>query len=244
MGVLGVRRIVTGDNGALLAAFDLDGTLLDSAGQIVERVIACWEACGFPPPDPMLARRIIGLPWKESVLALLPDAGPEEFEKIRRYYDDVREGRRAAPPPTETLFDGARATLEALRGRGYALAIVTSRTGDRLEALLRDHGIDDFFLACKTADMGPSKPDPFLLRQAMDDAGAGPATTVMIGDTTFDIGMAVNAGTHAVGVSWGVHEVDELRAAGAHRIAESFGEVRDAAVAMTGGAAGPARRPE
>ncbi len=66
----------------------------------------------------------------------------------------------------------------------------------------------------------------------------------MIGDTIFDIGMAVNAGTHAVGVSWGVHEVDELRAAGAHRIADSFGEVRDAAVAMTGGAAGPARRPE
>ncbi len=121
----------------------------------------------------MLARRIIGLPWKESVLPLLPDAGTAEFEKIRRYYDDVREGRRAAPPPTETLFDGARATLEALRGRGYSLAIVTSRTGRRLEALLHDHGIDDFFLACKTADLGPSKPDPFLLRQAMDDAGAG-----------------------------------------------------------------------
>ena len=218
---------------AALAAFDLDGTLLDSAGQIVERVIACWEACGFPAPDPVLAKRIIGLPWKESVLALLPDAGPEEFEKIRRYYDDVREGRRAASPLSETLFDGARATLEDLHGRGYALAIVTSRTGDRLAELLRDHGIDEFFLACKTADMGPAKPDPYLLRAAMFDAGASPATTMMIGDTTYDIEMAVSAGARAVGVSWGVHRADELRTAGAHRIADSFDEVRDAAVAMT-----------
>ena len=218
---------------APLAAFDLDGTLLDSAGQIVERVIACWEACGFPPPDPVLAKRIIGLPWTKSVLALLPDAGPDEFEKIRSYYDDVREGRRAVPPLSETLFDGARATLEDLHGRGYALAIVTSRTGDRLAELLRDHGIDRLFLACKTADMGPAKPDPYLLRAAMADAGASPATTMMIGDTTYDIEMAVSAGARAVGVSWGVHEADELRGAGAHRIVDSFGEVRDAAVAMT-----------
>lgn len=219
-----------------LAAFDLDGTLLDSAGQIVERVIACWEACGFPPPDPDLARRIIGLPWKESILALLPDAGPREFEKIRAFYDDVREGRRAVPPPSETLFDGARETLEDLRGRGYALAIVTSRNGDRLAELLRDHAIDEFFLACKTADMGPSKPDPFLLRAAMADAGASPDSTVMIGDTTYDIGMAVNAGTAALGVTWGVHEPDELRAAGAQRIAGDFAEVREAVTAMADGA--------
>ena len=220
-------------NGALLAAFDLDGTLLDSAGAIVERVIACWEACGFPPPDPVLARRIIGLPWKESVLALLPDAGPKEFARIRAFYDDVREGRRTAPPVSETLFDGARGTLEYLHERGFTLAIVTSRNGDRLAEILRGHGIDEFFFSCKTADLGPAKPDPYLLRAAMAEAGAGTETTVMIGDTTFDIEMAVNAGAGAVGVSWGVHEVEELRTAGAHRIVESFGEVRDAAVAMT-----------
>jgi len=231
---------VNGDNGAPLAAFDLDGTLLDSAGSIVERVIACWEACGFPPPDPVLARRIIGLPWKESVLALLPNAGPEEFTKIRAFYDDVREGRRTAPPLSETLFDGARGTLEYLRGQGFTLAIVTSRNGDRLTELLRDHGIDEFFFACKTADLGPAKPDPFLLRAAMAETGATAETTVMIGDTTFDIEMAVNAGTGAVGVSWGVHEVGELRTAGAHRIVQSFGEIRKAAVAMT--VEKPARR--
>lgn len=220
-------------HGAPLAAFDLDGTLLDSAPTIVERVIACWEACGFPPPDPVRARRIIGLPWKESVLALLPDAGPAEFERIRAYYDDVREGRRAAPPISETLFDGARETLEYLHERGYTLAIVTSRSSDRLAELLRDREIDELFFALKTADMGPAKPDPFLLRAAMAEAGASGATTAMIGDTTFDIEMAVGAGTTALGVRWGVHEVEELRAAGAHRVVDSFREVREAVVAMT-----------
>ena len=229
---------MTGRDGARLAAFDLDGTLLDSAGQIVERVIACWESCGFPPPDPVLAKRIIGLPWKESILALLPEAGPEEFEKIRRFYDEVREGKSAAPPPSETLFDGARATLQYLREREFALAIVTSRNSDRLAELLRDQGIDEFFFACKTADLGPAKPDPYLLRAAMAEAGASAETTVMIGDTTFDIEMAVNAGAGAVGVSWGVHEVEELQTAGAHRIVQSFVEVRKAAVAMTEEGAG------
>lgn len=220
-------------NGALLAAFDLDGTLLDSASSIVERVIACWEACGFPPPDPALARRIIGLPWQESVLTLLPDAGPDEFAKIRAFYEDVREGRRAAPPVSEALFEGARGTLEQLHDRGFALAIVTSRNSDRLAELLSQHGIDEFFFACKTADMGPAKPDPYLLRAAMAEAGTSAKSTVMIGDTTFDIEMAVEAGAGAVGVSWGVHEVGELRTAGAHRIVDSFGDVRDAAIAMT-----------
>ena len=229
---------------APLAAFDLDGTLLDSAGSIVERVIACWEACGFPPPDPVLARRIIGLPWKESVLTLLPDAGPKEFAQIRAFYDDVREGRRAAPPVSEALFEGARGTLEYLRDRGFALAIVTSRNSDRLEELLGEHGIGEFFFACKTADQGPAKPDPYLLKAAMAEVGADAADTVMIGDTTFDIEMAVNAGARAVGVSWGVHEVEELQTAGAHRIVRSFAEVRDAAFAMTGnGPGGPSSRP-
>ena len=167
------------------------------------------------------------------MLALLPEAGAEEFAKIRAFYEDVREGRRTAPPLSETLFEGARATLEHLRGHGFALAIVTSRNSDRLAELLRDHRIDGFFFACKTADMGPAKPDPYLLRAAMAEVGANAETAVMIGDTTFDIEMAVTAGTSAVGVSWGVHEVEELRTAGAHRIVQSFGEVRDAAIAMT-----------
>ncbi len=215
------------------AAFDLDGTLLDSAASIVEGVSACWEACGFPAPQADAVRRIIGLPWEESVIALLPDAGRREFERIRAYHEDVRLGRRSRPARREALFPGARATLRALEEDDYVLGIVTSRSGNRLNELLEAHEIGEHFFVIKTADMGPGKPAPHLLLQAMADIGAVASDTVMIGDTTFDIEMAINAGARAVGVSWGVHEVGELEAAGAHRIVASFTEIRPAVIAMT-----------
>lgn len=216
------------------AAFDLDGTLLDSAQSIVEGVFACWEACGFPAPDAEAVRRIIGLPWEESIVALIPGAGPREFEQIRSYYDDVRVGRRVRPERREVLFEGAREVLRALEAEDYVLGVVTSRSGHRLAELLEEHGISGHFVTVKTADMGPGKPNPYLLLQAMAEIGADREATVMIGDTTFDIEMAVAAGTGALGVSWGVHEVDELREAGAHRIVHSFADVHAAAAALTG----------
>lgn len=215
------------------AAFDLDGTLLDSAGSIVEGVLACWEACGFAIPEPEAIRRIIGLPWEESVIALLPGAGPREFEQIRAYHEDVRQGLRGSPARREALFPGVRETLRALEAESYVLGIVTSRSGGRLSELLQAHEIGHHFAVIKTADMGPGKPNPYLLLEAMADVGADASATVMIGDTTFDIEMAVGAGTGAVGVSWGVHEVSALQAAGAHRIVTSFDEVQASVNAIT-----------
>ena len=212
--------------------FDLDGTLLDSAASIIEGVRACWEACGFPAPEPEAVRRIIGLPWEESVVALLPGAGHGEFARIRAYHEDVRLGRRSRPARRETLFSGARETLRALEEDGCILGIVTSRSGNRVRELLETHRIGGHFRTVKTADMGPGKPAPDLLLQAMADVGAAVSDTVMIGDTTFDVEMAVNAGVRAVGVSWGVHEVVELEAAGAHGIVTSFGDIRPSVVAM------------
>jgi phosphoglycolate phosphatase len=59
-----------------------------------------------------------------------------------------------------------------------------------------------------------------MLEQAMADAGAAPDTTLMIGDTSYDMAMARAAGATAVGVAWGYHPPEELRAAGAHHVAQ------------------------
>lgn len=207
------------------AVFDLDGTLIDSAASIVQGVLACWSACGFPELDPEDARRIIGLPWEESVLSLLPGAGEKEFTMIRDYHDEVRRGVRTRPPVSENAFPGALDTLDLLEEAGYLLGVVTSRTGGRLQELFEKHGLHGRFLTYKTADMGPGKPNPHLLLEAMGDVGVTPEQTVMVGDTTFDILMAVNAGVSSVGVSWGVHEVDELHEAGAHHVVGEFHEL-------------------
>ena len=208
-----------------LAVFDLDGTLLDSASSIVEGVRACWSACGFPEPDPVQVRRIIGLPWEESIRALIPDAGAAEFAKIRSYHDEVARGLRPRPPRDQTLFPGAVETLDALEEAGYLLSIITSRSNGRLVDLLEQQGIAKRFVALKTVDHGPGKPNPHLMLQTLSETGVDAADAVMVGDTTFDILMAKNAGTAAVGVSWGVHERHELTEAGAAHVVDAFHEI-------------------
>ena len=220
-----------------LAVFDLDGTLIDSAASIVSSIHACWAACGFPEIDATAARRVIGLPWEESIRVLMPGSGAAELAMIRAYHEDVAAGRRPATPRDEKAFPGAHEALAALEAEDTLLAIVTSRGNHRVHDILSACGFAGRFLTIKTVDHGPGKPNPYLLRQAMAEAGVEPRDTVMIGDTTFDVQMARNAGTGAVGVNWGVHESHELTAAGAHHIAERFDEVPALVRALTNGTA-------
>jgi phosphoglycolate phosphatase len=226
---------MTSNDSLRFAAFDLDGTLIDSAATIVDGVIACWEACGFDRPDRNAVRRVIGLPWEESIRELLPGSGEAEFAAIRNYHEEVRSGVRERPPATISSFPGAHEVLDRLEAEGYLLGIVTSRSGHRLHELLEEQGLANRFQTYKTADLGPGKPNPHLLLEAMSDLGVDADRTVMIGDTTFDILMAVNAGTSAIGVSWGVHETHELDEAGAHRIIETFDELPPALETLVSG---------
>jgi phosphoglycolate phosphatase len=217
-----------------LAAFDLDGTLIDSTASIVDAICACWSACGFSDPDRMQVRRVIGLPWERSVPLLLPGSGAREIALIRAYYDEIARGERVAPPRRELPFPGACETLAALAEADTLLAIVTSRGNHRVHEILEACGISGHFLTVKTVDHGPGKPNPYLLREAMAEAGVEARDTVMVGDTTYDIQMARNAGTAAIGVSWGVHEPHELTSAGAHHVVAQFEEIPPLVRALTG----------
>lgn len=218
-----------------LAAFDLDGTLLDSASSIVTGVMACWEACGFPLPEPDHVRRIIGLPWEESIVELLPGAGETEIAQIRTYHEEVARGERSRPAREEELFPGVVSMLDAVEQSGYLLAIITSRSGGRLIELLEAQGIRNRFVSLKTTDNGPGKPNPHLMMQTLNETGVDKSDAVMIGDTTFDILMACNAGTPSIGVTWGVHDPHELRDAGAGHIADHIDEILPAIDRLTGG---------
>ena len=183
------------------------------------------KACGFPLPDPDDVRRIIGLPWEESVERLLPGAGDAAFAAIRAYHESVARGERPTPPRDLSLFPGVLEMLDAVEEAGYLLAIITSRSGRRLSELLEAQDIAKRFVSLKTTDNGPGKPNPYLMLQTLNETGVDKQNAVMIGDTTFDILMACNAGTASIGVSWGVHEPDELRDAGAHQVAETMEEL-------------------
>ena len=211
-----------------LAAFDLDGTLLNSIPSIVIGVRTCWQALGFPDISDDQIRNIIGLPWEESVETLMPGAGQREVEMIKEYHSEIARGERAPPDrPPETIFDGVMEVLDALEASGYVLGIVTSRSNRRFHELLDNAGLEGRFVTVKTADMGPGKPNPFLLNEAMRDVGVDREDTVMIGDTTYDIQTGRNAGTGAIGVTWGVHPAHMLVDAGAHHVVDRFDVLHD-----------------
>ncbi len=111
------------------------------------------------------------------------------------------------------------------------LGVATGKSRRGLAATLERFGLDDFFATLQTADDAPSKPHPEMVHRAIAETGATPATTIVIGDTTFDIEMAVAAGATALGVSWGYHDVSDLHAAGAQCVLNEFLEVDQAVAA-------------
>jgi phosphoglycolate phosphatase len=132
---------------------------------------------------------------------------------------------RSAGEVEEPLFEGITELLDALAAEGWLLGVATGKSDRGLKHCLERHGIADRFVTLQTADRHPSKPHPSMAELAMAEAGSEPATTVMIGDTSFDIMMALSAGARALGVAWGYHERDELLEAGAEAVAAHPAEV-------------------
>jgi phosphoglycolate phosphatase len=203
-----------------LAVFDCDGTLVDSGANIASALADAFEEHGFEVPPTDVSRKVIGLSLIEAMAALLPESRREEHlslaESYKRHFQQARfEGRVEEP-----LFDGIPELLDALEADGWLLAVATGKSDRGLAHCLDCHGYAKRFLSLQTADRHPSKPHPSMVEQAMSDAGASPRTTIVIGDTAFDMGMAVAAGATAIGAGWGYHDADELMAGGAVAVAD------------------------
>ena len=201
-----------------LAIFDCDGTLVDSGATIHRALRAAFDAHGLECPPPSVSRKVIGLSLFEAMARLAPDA---DHEALTRTYKDAFFAMRADGHVEEPLFDGILALLDALEDEGWLLAVATGKSDRGLGHCLESHGIHARFVSLQTADRHPSKPHPAMALAAIVEAGAAPETSVVIGDTSYDIGMALAAGAGAIGAAWGYHEADELAAAGAHGVAEA-----------------------
>lgn len=214
-----------------LAIFDCDGTLVDGQAHVCDAMERGFAEAGLPvPPRPEILRGV-GLSLPLAVRRLAPTGSPEQHaqavESYRANFFAAREAGRFSEP----MFDGIAELLGRLHAAGWRLGVATGK-GDRgLQYCLATHGLEALFCTLQTADRHPSKPDPSMIAQAMAEAGAAPADTAMIGDSTYDIEMAVAAGVRPIGVAWGYHTPDELRAAGAHAVAANaahLGELLDA----------------
>ncbi len=204
-----------------LAVFDCDGTLVDGQASICEAMDIAFSQTGLPAPDHHDVRRIVGLSLPQAIRMLAPDADQAlqvaAVDAYKRAYRTSRlEGRLEEP-----LFSGIAELIDQLQSAGWMLAVATGKSDRGLLSCLASHGIKDRFISLQTADRHPSKPHPAMLQAALADALAEPENTVMIGDTTFDMDMAIAANVRPIGVDWGYHTTQELTAAGAIAVATS-----------------------
>jgi phosphoglycolate phosphatase len=193
-----------------LVVFDCDGTLVDSQHAIVAAMRIAFAEMGLDEPDPSSVRHVVGLTLEDAIARLLPRALPELHRQTAAAYRRAFQTLRSRPDHQEPLFDGIRAVIDALAADGMALGVATGKSRRGLIATLDRHGLGSRFATLQTVDDNPGKPAPDMLFRAMSDAGVGPGETVMVGDTIYDIEMARNAGTAAIGVAWGYHVAEEL----------------------------------
>lgn len=210
-----------------LAVFDCDGTLVDGQASICDAMEAAFAAFGLVAPDRNTIRRAVGLSLPQAAQRLLPGESAERHREIVDAYKLAFRDARTEGRISQPLFAGIPEVLDGLRAAGWQLAVATGMSERGLSHCLAMHGISDRFVSLQTADHHPSKPHPAMLEAALAEAGAAPAQAVMIGDTMFDIHMAVDAGVRAVGVAWGYHVPEELLEAGAEHVAGTPGELAE-----------------
>ena len=203
-----------------LVVFDWDGTLLDSAGAIVQAIQAACADLELPIPSDQQARHVIGLGLADAMRHAVPDLTADRYQAmVDRYRYHYLSGDHQL-----TLFPGVPAMLERLNTAGHIVTIATGKSRLGLERALDHSGLRPLFQASRCADECHSKPHPQMLEELMAEFGMAPTSTVMIGDTSHDLQMAANAGVDALAVTYGAHPHGHLReyapAACLHSVAE------------------------
>ncbi|RAU47390.1 MULTISPECIES: HAD-IIIA family hydrolase [unclassified Pseudomonas] len=206
-----------------LLIFDWDGTLSDSIGRILDAMRQAANLAGRPVRDDQAIKGIIGLGLPEAIRTLYPDISGNDLLDFRQHYADSYMAMDAEP---SKLFDGVRESLEAFRAEGYRLAVATGKARRGLDRVLKAHGWLDYFDATRAADETASKPDPLMLNQILDHCGVKPDKALMVGDASFDLMMANNAGMDAVAVGYGAQSLEALLAYKPRLTIGHFSELR------------------
>ena len=204
-----------------LLIFDWDGTLMDSAGVIVDSIQRACEDMGRAAPDDRACRQIIGLGLIQALQTLLPDWPEADYPALVERYRHHYLGRDDRIP----LFDGVSDGLRELATQGHTLAVATGKSRMGLARALQSSQLGPCFAATRCADETHSKPHPAMVLELIAELEADPARTLVIGDTSHDLLMASNAGVASLGVTYGAHEAGDLHPHAPLALMDSFVEV-------------------
>ena len=205
-----------------LIVFDWDGTLMDSTAIIAGSIQSACRDLNLTVPDDAAARHVIGLGLSQALRYAVPDAPEAMYEPLIARYRHHFPAQDAAIP----LFEGARATIIELFEAGYSLGVATGKNTAGLNRVLESSGLKRYFHATRTAEQTFSKPHPAMLLELMDELAVSAERTLMVGDTTHDLQLALNAGVDMLAVSFGAHPADQLLALKPLGLMNDFAQLR------------------
>lgn len=206
-----------------LIAFDWDGTLFDSTGIIVRCIQNAVVDVGGQRPSDKDAAYVIGLGLMQALAHAAPDVPREKYTELgARYRHHYLQHQNDI-----SLFAGVLPLLSGLRERQHLLAVATGKSRRGLDEALQAVELRGMFDGSRTADETAGKPDPRMLHELMAEWGVPPQRTLMVGDTTHDLQMALNAGCASVGVSYGAHEPDAFHVLQPRAVVHSVQELQE-----------------
>jgi len=206
-----------------LIAFDWDGTLFDSTAIITRCIQLAVRDVGGTVPTDEQAAYVIGMALMQALAHAAPDVPEEKYPELGARY----RHHYMAHQNDISLFAGVLAMLADLKGRHHWLAVATGKSRRGLEEALHAAELRGVFDGSRTADETAGKPHPLMLQELMREFGVEPERTLMIGDTTHDLQMALNAGCASVGVSYGAHEPTAFHALQPRHVAHSVRDLHD-----------------
>jgi phosphoglycolate phosphatase len=194
---------------ARTVVFDLDGTLVDTAPDLINALNFVLDREGLPPVPLHSARNMIGAGARRLIERGLELEGRSaDLEDITRLTSDFIDYYAAHIADVSRPFEGVEGALDDLSARGYRFAVCTNKLEWLSKLLLDQLGLSSRFAAICGADtFGVSKPDPAILRQTIARAGGEVSSAIMVGDAGPDIGVARRAGIPVIGVEFGYTEV-------------------------------------
>ena len=205
--------------------FDLDGTLLDTLGDLADAMNLVLERNGYSPHPKEEYNYFIGDGVINLVRRTLPEDARDE-ETVGRVVKEFKAEYSQRWDATTTPFDGVPEMLEALKQRGITTAVLSNKpheyTVKCVERFLAPGAID---IIQGVNDQCPPKPEPTGAKKMVEKLGIAPEEVVYLGDTNTDMETAVNAGFLPVGVLWGFRPREELEEAGAKKVIEHPSEI-------------------
>ena len=218
---------------ALTVVFDLDGTLVDTAPDLIETLNVVFAREGLPAVDYATARNMIGGGARKMIESGLQFEGrPSSPGTVDRMFADFIEYYAAHVADRSRPFPGLDAALDRLAARGCRFAVCTNKLEGLSRLLLEALGLTRRFEAiCGQDTFGIQKPDPAILRRTIQAAGGELQRAIMVGDSGTDIATARAAGIPVVAVDFGYSETP-IAELGADRLISHFDDLAAAVLEL------------